>query len=82
MLDNLTIAKLQPVVDELKRIADALEVIVKQEYGWTLTPTPAPKSDESDVLYATDESVLRQELKDFVEHRPDTGVVDVEEYPD
>ena len=82
MLDNLTIAKLDPVTKELRRIADALEIIVKYEYGYTLQPTPKPEGkDESDVLYTTDEGTLRQELQDFVENRKRSDVVDVEDYP-
>ena len=83
MLNDLTIAKLGPAVAQLKRIADALEIIVKYEYGYTLQPTPKPEGkDESDVLYTTDEGTLRQELQDFVENRKRSDVVDVEDYPE
>lgn len=82
MLDNLTIAKLDPVTKELRRIADALEIIVKYEYGYTLTPTPAPGDDGSDVSYTTDEQRMKQELQDMVELRPQSDVVDTEEWPD
>jgi len=82
MFDDLTIAKLGPLVEQAKRIADALEIIVKYEYGYTLQPTPKPEGkDESDVLYTTDEGTLRQELQDFVENRKRSDVVDVEDYP-
>jgi hypothetical protein len=82
MLNDLTIARLGPAVAQLKRIADCLEVLVLQQYGIQMTPTPVPKDgDESDVLYTTDEGVLRQELKDWVDKKKTSDVVDVEDYP-
>jgi hypothetical protein len=82
MLNDLTIARLGPAVAQLKRIADALEIIVQREYGYTLTPTPAPvDGDESDVLYTTDDQVLRQQLQDFVDKKKPSDVVDTEDYP-
>lgn len=82
MLDNLTIAKLDPLTKELRRIADCLEVLIYQQYGIPMTPTPKPEGgDESDVLYTTDDQNLRQELQDFMDNKKRSDVVDVEDYP-
>jgi hypothetical protein len=82
MLNDLTIARLGPAVAQLKRIADCLEVLIYQQYGIPMTPTPKPAGgDESDVLYTTDDQNLRQELRDFMDNKKRSDVVDVEDYP-
>lgn len=58
---------LKGVETQLKRIADALEVIVRQEYGWNMTaPVPIKSGDgkqEDEVDYANDEATFKRELE-------------------
>ena len=81
-IPGLTIARLNPLTIELRRIADALEIIVRESYGIRMT---APKvsgtpADERDVLYSSDKEHFKQELLDiYNRERPDRPIGDEED---
>ena len=54
------------VTDRLERIAIALETIVREQYGISLTPLKVDKSgEEPDVSYSDDLTSLRHELEEL-----------------
>ena len=61
-------ADLKETVKQLKRIADALQIIVSQEYGFNMQPPQAlqDSKEEDSVDYTTDENMFKQELEDIV----------------
>ena len=79
---EINIARLQPLVDQLKRCADCLEVLILEQYGIRMTPTPKPDRDESDVLYGDEEKYAIQEARDIGTYKDPSRAVDVEEFPD
>jgi preprotein translocase subunit SecA len=83
---RMALIELTPDLKELtkqaRRIADALEIIVKSEYGVTMTPTPKPAKDESDVMYATDADQWKREVEDVGHFKNPLRPIDVDEFPD
>jgi preprotein translocase subunit SecA len=73
---------LKELTKQARRIADALEIIVLHEYRVTMTPTPAPAKDESDVMYATDADQWKREVEDVAHFKNPLRVVDSEEFPE
>ena len=69
---NVNLMRVKPIVAELRRIADALEIIVREQYHIRMTVpkvTGTPSSEE-DVLYSTDPEHFKQELLDIYHHNP------------
>lgn len=79
---EINIARLEPLVKQLTRIADALDEIVLREYGIAMRPTPKPDKDESDVLYGDEEKYAIQEARDLGEFKRPDRAIDVEEFPE
>ncbi len=69
---NISMMRVGPIVKQLTRIADALEIIVREQYGIRMTTPKAsgPPSTEEDVLYSTDSEHFKQELLDVYDHKP------------
>jgi preprotein translocase subunit SecA len=73
---------LKELTKQARRIADCLEIIVKEQFGITMTPTPKPAKDESDVLYSTDADQWKKEVEDVGHFKNPLRVVDSDEFPD
>ena len=59
-----------PLTRELKRTNDLLELIIRLQFDYHVTP-PKPASDTSEpdsVSYASDEQLAKQEMLDEVKH--------------
>lgn len=61
-------ADLKETAKQLKRIADALNIIVSEEYGFNMQPPEVltESKEEDSVDYTTDENMFKQELEDVV----------------
>ena len=81
-IPGVGIVRLGPLTEQMTRIADALEIIVRESYNIRMT---APKvsgtpADERDVLYSTDKEHFKQELLDiYNRERPDRPIGDEED---
>ena len=65
---NISIVRLGPVTAQLKRIADALEAIVANQYGQHITPPLADTSgDEPAVFYSSDEHTADLEMREALQ---------------
>lgn len=68
---RIQIFRLKETEKQLKRIADALEYIVLQEYSYRMTaPERLSDEDESGVDYASDVDTLRAELMNVKAGKP------------
>ena len=79
---EINVSRFKPLIKQLTRIADCLEVIVLEKYGIRMTPTPAPDRDESDVLYGDEEKYAIQEARDIGTFKDPKRTVDSEEFPE
>lgn len=79
---EINVARLGPAVEQLKRIADALDRILLEAYGVQMQPTPKPEKDESDVQYSDDMETWKREMKDIGSYLDPERPVDVEEFPE
>lgn len=79
---EINVGRFKPLIKQLTRIADCLEVIVLEQYGIRMTPTPKPDRDESDVLYGDEEKYAIQEARDLGEFKRPDRAIDVEEFPE
>ena len=60
-----------PVVKELRRLNDLLELIIRLEYDFHVTPLKPVATDSSEpdsVSYASDEQLAKQEMAEEVKH--------------
>ncbi len=65
---NFHVTDQKPLVVQLKRIADMMEVRLRIEHDYHMTPpTPLASDTEPDsVSYASDETLAKQEMTDEV----------------
>jgi hypothetical protein len=61
---NVTWVRLRGVERQLKRIADALDIIVEENYGRRLTPSTPPSGPEPEVLYTDEEADAVREMEE------------------
>jgi hypothetical protein len=69
-----------PVVKELRRLNDLLELIIRLQYDFHVTPPKPSASDSNEpdsVSYASDETLAKQEMLDEVKHF-EAAVVEME----
>lgn len=81
-IPGIGIVRLKPLTEQLTRIADALEIIVREQYGirMTVPKVSGTPSEEEDVLYSTDSEHFKQELLDIYDHKSlDRPIGDEEE---
>jgi len=61
---NVTWVRLRGVERQLKRIADALDIILEETYGRRQTPSPSPTGPEPEVLYTDEEADAVREMEE------------------